>query len=62
MKRKNNFVSDDNGLNSIVYTPENGNVSDLPLLIYLHGAGERGNNLDHLNRNAMPKFIENGRE
>lgn len=62
MKRKNNFVSDDNGLNSIVYTPENGNVSDLPLLIYLHGAGERGNNLDHLNRNAIPKFIENGRE
>ena len=62
MIRKNNSGNDGNGLNNIVYIPENGNVTELPLLIYLHGAGERGNNLDHLSRHAIPRLIENGRE
>lgn len=62
MIRKNNSGKDGNGLNNIVYIPENGNASELPLLIYLHGAGERGNNLDHLSRHAIPRLIENGRE
>ena len=62
MIRKNNSGNDGNGLNNIVYIPENGNASELPLLIYLHGAGERGNNLDHLSRHAIPRLIENGRE
>ena len=62
MKRKNNSGNGGNGLNNIVYIPENGNASELPLLIYLHGAGERGNNLDHLSRHAIPRLIENGRE
>lgn len=62
MRRKNNSGNDGNGLNNIVYIPENENVTELPLLIYLHGAGERGNNLDHLRRHAIPRLIENGRE
>lgn len=34
----------------------------LPLLIYLHGAGERGTTLSHLYRHAIPKMIAEGQE
>ena len=52
-------------LNYIVYTPANKTekeLSNLPLLVYLHGAGERGKNVDHLYRHAIPKLVESGRE
>ena len=48
-------------LNYILFLPEKP-LADLPLLIYLHGAGERGQNLEHLYRHAIPKFINEGRE
>ena len=48
-------------LNYILFLPEKP-LADLPLLIYLHGAGERGENLEHLYRHAIPKFINAGRE
>jgi len=35
---------------------------ELPLLIYLHGAGERGKQLDHLYRHGIPKLIREGRD
>ena len=62
MNRKDNKISLSNCLNNIIYTPENGNTFDLPLLVYLHGAGERGNNIDHLCRHAIPRLIESGRD
>lgn len=33
-----------------------------PLLVFLHGAGERGNNLDALKKHGPPKLIEAGRK
>lgn len=36
--------------------------SNTPLLIYLHGAGERGENLEHLYRHGVPKLIQSGKE
>lgn len=35
---------------------------DLPLLVYLHGAGERGTNIEHVYRHGIPKLIREGRE
>ena len=35
---------------------------DLPLIVYLHGAGERGKNISHLYRHGIPKLIEEGLE
>ena len=32
------------------------------LLVYLHGAGERGCDISHITRHAIPKLIEEGRE
>ncbi len=47
----------------ILYYPE-GNTEGLPLLVYLHGAGERGegDTLPHLFRHAVPKLLHEGRE
>ncbi len=52
-------------LNYILYTPANKSeteLSSLPLLVYLHGAGERGKKVEHLYRHALPMFLEEGRE
>lgn len=48
-------------LGYILYLPE-GAKADLPLLVYLHGAGERGTDLTHLTRHAIPKMLSEGRE
>ncbi len=34
--------------------------TDLPLLVYLHGAGERGKRLEHVYRHGIPKLIGAG--
>lgn len=35
---------------------------DQPLLIYLHGAGERGKNFEHIYRHGIPKLIKEGQD
>lgn len=35
---------------------------ELPLLIYLHGAGERGANIEHVYRHGIPKLLKEGKE
>ena len=60
--KKEIFVYD-NGktkMNYAVYTPEN--FKDLPLVIYLHGAGERGTDITHLDRHGVSKLLSDGRE
>ncbi|MBQ5810013.1 MAG: prolyl oligopeptidase family serine peptidase [Clostridia bacterium] len=47
-------------MNYGVYYPDN--YADLPLMIYLHGAGERGLKYDHIQRHAISKLIAEGRE
>lgn len=52
-------------MNYIVFYPEGrtpDECGDLPLITYLHGAGERGDDSSHLFRHAIPKLIEEGRE
>ena len=46
--------------NYIVYEPKN--LKDVPLIVYLHGAGERGKTVDHLYRHAVPKLLKAGKE
>lgn len=36
--------------------------TDLPLLIYLHGAGERGENFEHVYRHGIAQLIKEGRD
>jgi predicted peptidase len=43
----------------VVYRPEV--MSDnLPMIVQLHGAGERGRNFDHIFRHGIPKLIKEG--
>tara|TARA_E500000331_G_scaffold318774_2_gene331038 strand:- start:869 stop:1522 length:654 start_codon:yes stop_codon:yes gene_type:complete len=47
-----------------VYLPTDYDASGdgYPMLYFLHGAGERGNDLDWMARIALPKYIEDGAE
>ena len=55
------YLSDSNDqMNYGVAFPEAN--QDLPLLIYLHGAGERGKKFDHVYRHGVPKLIKEGRD
>lgn len=60
MNIKTYLTNDDSQMNYAVAHPEN--YTDLPLLIYLHGAGERGRNFDHIYRHGIPKLIKEGQE
>ena len=51
---------DQGKMNYGVAHPEN--YEGLPLLVYLHGAGERGEKLDHVYLHAIPKLLKEGRE
>ncbi len=45
-------------LGYMLYIP--GNVSvEMPLLVYLHGAGERGDKLEHVEKHGVPYLIKN---
>lgn len=51
----------ENGImNYGVFCPDD--YTDLPLLIYLHGAGERGLKYDHLYRHGVARMIGEGKE
>ncbi len=55
------FVSaaESGSMNYAVYYPDN--FTDLPLLVYLHGAGERGLDYDHMYRHGIPLLLSQGR-
>ncbi len=46
----------------LLYLPKNASKKKLPLVMFLHGAGERGNNLDLVKIHGIPKLIEEGQE
>lgn len=49
-------------LNYLLWLPENykkEKTPDFPLLIFLHGSGERGDSINLVKRNGPPSFIEN---
>ena len=45
-------------LEHMLYIPKNMSA-EMPLLVYLHGAGERGNKLEHVERHGVPYLIKN---
>ncbi len=54
------YNENESGMNYIVFHPDV--YHDLPLLVYLHGAGERGKDITHLYRHGVPKLISEGKE
>ncbi len=50
-------------LNYLLYLPENYDQQEnWPVLLFLHGSGERGNDLEKVKVHGPPKLIEQGRE
>lgn len=50
-------------MNFALFYPNIINKDDkLPLIIYLHGAGERGTNLNNVYRHAIPRLLKEGKE
>ena len=48
----------------LLYLPEDyeeNSHKTWPLILFLHGSGERGDNLDLVNKNALPKLISEGK-
>ncbi len=60
MIKELHLANAENKLNYMLYYPED--YKNLPLLVYLHGAGERGGELSHLYRHGVPKFLNLGKE
>ena len=58
---QNNFeiVSLENNIKFLVYVPESYELNNFnyPAILYLHGAGERGNNIEKLMNVSLPKYI-----
>lgn len=48
------------GMNYKVFYPDT--YRELPLIVYLHGAGERGKDISHLYRHGIPKLMKEGTE
>lgn len=50
-------------LNYLLYLPENySSTQKFPLVIFLHGAGERGDDLEKVKMHGPPKLIKNGQK
>ncbi|MDH7604155.1 MAG: prolyl oligopeptidase family serine peptidase [Melioribacter sp.] len=50
-------------INYLLYLPKDYELRDkFPLLLFLHGAGERGNDLQLVKKHGPPKLIEEGKE
>lgn len=59
-KKEYAYNENEFNMNYKVFYPDD--YKDLPLIVYLHGAGERGENSLHLYRHGVPKLIQEGRE
>lgn len=50
-------------INYLLYLPKDYEAKDkLPLLLFLHGAGERGSDLNLVKKNGPPRLIEEGKD
>lgn len=50
--------------NYLIYLPEDYNKTSeaWPLVLFLHGAGERGSDIDFVKRNGPPRLVEEGKQ
>ncbi len=60
MKETIVMANDECRMNYMVFEPAS--TADLPLVVYLHGAGERGENVDNVCRRGLPKLVREGQE
>lgn len=61
LKQKRKIMSNKKAFKYYIYTPKN-QTQNLPALLFLHGIGERGNNLSDIEKYALPKYLKQGLE
>ena len=61
LKQKRKIMSNKKAFKYYIYTPKN-QTQNLPVLLFLHGIGERGNNLSDIEKYALPKYLKQGLE
>lgn len=49
-------MSDYSNMNYIVYSPET-KQNNFPLLLFLHGIGERGKKIEDIEKYSLPKYM-----
>ncbi len=63
MSQYKKVFTDNNNLNYLLYLPENYNENEKwPLILFLHGIGERGDDLDLVKKEGLPKLLESNKE
>ena len=66
MIKKNKTLSVDmnrsHQLKYLIYLPNDYLTKKYPLVLFLHGAGERGNNLKDIEIHGLPKLVRNGKK
>ena len=55
-KESKSIIVNDKDFNYYVYSPEE-YTKNLPAILFLHGVGERGNNLAGIEKYALPKYM-----
>ena len=55
-KYKQILINNNEKINYIIYYPEKV-VDNMPLLLFLHGIGERGNHIEDVEKYALPKYM-----
>ncbi len=58
MIREVRLADADCGMNRIIWHPKE--TIGLPLIVYLHGAGERGEQWEHVLRGGLPRLLDEG--
>ena len=56
LKRRQKICTNKKSLGYYVYFPKDVK-ENMPVLVYLHGIGERGDNLDNVEKYALPKYM-----
>lgn len=63
MKEKQQQKISSNGIHYLLYLPTDYNKDKkFPLMLFLHGAGERGSNLNLVKKNGPPGIVEAGKD
>jgi predicted peptidase len=65
MQKELRFHVKDYKLNYLLYLPDSFNQNDSlkqPLILFLHGAGERGEDMELVKKHGVPKIVENQEE
>jgi len=55
-KEKRMIPTENNDFNYFVYTPNNV-IDNMPVLLFLHGIGERGDKIENIEKYAIPKYM-----